>query len=120
MGFWIYMMLIDLIIPITMIGFGYRFLKKPPEKPNKIFGYRSRRSMRNSLTWSYAHRVFGKTWLLCGSLLLPISVVRMLFEIGKTTSEIGTVGAVIGAVQLGLLFLSVFTTEIALKKKFDK
>ena len=97
MGFWIYMMLIDLILPITMIGFGYRFLKKPPEKPNKIFGYRSRRSMRNSLTWSYAHRVFG-----------------------KTTSEIGTVGAVIGAVQLGLLFLSVFTTEIALKKKFDK
>jgi len=44
----------------------------------------------------------------------------MLFEIGKTTSEIGTVGAVICAVQLGLLFLSVFPTEIALKKKFDK
>ena len=44
----------------------------------------------------------------------------MLFEIGKTTSEIGTVGALIGAVQLGLLFLSVITTEIALKKKFDK
>ena len=120
MRFWIYMMLIDLILPITMVGFGYLFLKRPPEKPNKIFGYRSRRSMRNSLTWSYAHRVFEKTWLLCGLLLLPTSIVRMLFEIGKTTSEIGTVGAVIGAVQLGLLFLSVFTTEIALKKKFDK
>lgn len=120
MGFWVYMMLIDLIIPITMIGFGYRFLKKPPEKPNRLFGYRSRRSMRNSLTWNYAHRVFGKTWFLSGLLLLPISVVRMLFEIGKTTSEIGTAGAVTCAVQLGLLFLAVLPTEIALKKKFGK
>ena len=120
MRFWIYMMLIDLIIPITMIGFGYRFLKRPPEKPNRIFGYRSRRSMRNSVTWNYAHRVFGKTWLLCGLVLLPISVVRMLFAIGKSTHEIGTVGAVICVIQLGLLFLSILPTEIALKKKFEK
>lgn len=30
MGFWIFMLIMDLLIPFTMIGFGKMFLKKAP------------------------------------------------------------------------------------------
>ena len=32
MGFWIFMLIMDLLIPFTMIGFGKIFLKKAPDQ----------------------------------------------------------------------------------------
>lgn len=32
MGFWIFMLIMDLLIPFTMIGFGKMFLKKAPDQ----------------------------------------------------------------------------------------
>ena len=60
LGFWLYMLAVDLLIPATMIGFGLLFLKRPPKKINAIFGYRSMRSMRNEDTWRFAHQHCGK------------------------------------------------------------
>ena len=34
MGFWIFMLIMDLLIPFTMIGFGKMFLKKAPDQIN--------------------------------------------------------------------------------------
>ena len=39
MGFWIYMFIMDLLIPIIMILFVQAFLKKAPKENNYIFGY---------------------------------------------------------------------------------
>ena len=41
MGFWIFMLIMDLLIPFTMIGFGKMFLKKAPDQINYVFGYRT-------------------------------------------------------------------------------
>ena len=41
MGFWIYMFIMDLLIPIIMILFGRAFLKKAPKEINYVFGYRT-------------------------------------------------------------------------------
>ena len=47
MGFWIFMFLMTLWIPLTMIGFGRYFQKKAPKEINAAFGYRTKRSMKN-------------------------------------------------------------------------
>ena len=41
MGFWIFMLIMDLLLPFTMIGFGRYFMKKAPKEINSVFGYRT-------------------------------------------------------------------------------
>ena len=39
MGFWIFMLIMDLLLPFTMIGFGRYFMKNAPKEINSVFGY---------------------------------------------------------------------------------
>lgn len=48
MGFWIFMLIMDLLIPFTMIGYGRSFSKKAPKEINAVYGYRTSMSMKNS------------------------------------------------------------------------
>lgn len=75
MGFWIFMFLMTLWMPLTMIGFGRYFQKKAPKEINAAFGYRTKRSMKNRDTWTFAHNYFGKLWHICGSILLLPSIL---------------------------------------------
>ena len=120
MGFWIYMLIMDLILPFTMIGFGKYFIKKAPKEINGVFGYRTSMSMKNKDTWEFAHRYYGKIWYICGLSALPITVIFMLLVIGKNVETVGTVGGIIMGIQLVPLIGSIFPTEIALRKNFDK
>lgn len=120
MGFWIYMLLMDLLIPITMLCFGCYFSKGAPKEINSLFGYRTKRSMMNRDTWEFAHRHCGRIWRACGLMLLPVSLVPMLFALGKGEEVVGTVGGVVCGVQLIVLIGSIFPTERALRKKFDR
>lgn len=120
MGFWIFMLIMDLLLPFTMIGFGRYFIKKAPKEINAVFGYRTAMSMKNRETWEFAHKYCGKIWYVCGLSLLPITVLCLLLIIGKTKDYVGAVGGIICGVQLIPLIGSVFPTEIALKKNFDK
>ncbi|MDD3796169.1 MAG: SdpI family protein [Lachnospiraceae bacterium] len=99
MAFWIFMVIMDLLIPCTMIGFGRYFLKKAPKNINNVFGYRTSMSMKNENTWLFAHKYCGKIWYICGLILLPISIVAMILVIGKTDDVVGSVGGVLCAIQ---------------------
>ena len=120
MGFWIFMLLTDLLIPLTMIVFGKLFMTKAPKNINFVFGYRTTMSMKNKDTWEFAHKYCGKLWFKCGLVVLPLSIVTLLFTFNKGTNLIGTVGGIICIVQLIPLIGSIFPTEAALKKTFDK
>ena len=48
MRFWTFMLLMDLLIPFTMIGFGKYFIKSAPKEINAVFGYRTSMSMKNN------------------------------------------------------------------------
>ena len=120
MGFWIFMLISDLLVPFLMIGFGRYFMKKPPNEINSAFGYRTPMSMKNKETWEFAHKYSGKIWYACGLVLLPITVAVMLLCIGKSENIVGTVGSVVCAVQLVILIGSIYPTEKALKKFFDE
>lgn len=120
MGFWIFMLLFVLMIPLTMIYFGRRFFKSPPKSINATFGYRSTMSMKNQETWKLAHTVCGRFWFRCGRILLPLSVVPMLLVIGRGTETVGYTGVIIVFIQLVPLLCVIPVTEHALRKKFDK
>ena len=120
MGFWVFMLLMDLLIPLTMVVFGKMFMTKSPKNINVVFGYRTTMSMKNKDTWEFVHKYFGKLWLKCGLVLLPLSIVPLIFTFNKGTDIIGTVGGIVCAVQLILLIGSIFPTEDALKKTFDR
>ena len=120
MGFWIYMLLMNLLNTFTLIGFGKHFMRKAPKEINEVFGYRTPMSMKNKDTWEFAHKYCGKIWYFCGVISLPTTVILMLLVIGKNMEVVGTVGAIITGVQLVFLIGSIFPTEIALRKNYDK
>lgn len=118
-GFWIFMLIMDLLIPFTMIGFGKAFVNKPPKSINYLFGYRTTMSMKNKDTWEFAHKYCGKLWFKLGVWLLPISILPLLLVFGKDITTIGIVGGIVCCVQIIPLVVSLIPTEIALKKTFD-
>ena len=120
MEFWVFMTLSDLLIPIVMTVFGARFRRCPPKSINTAFGYRTTRSMKNQQTWTFAHRHFGTVWLITGTMLTLLSAIFMLFLLGKPEPEISIYGLILCGIQLAVLILSLFPTEIVLKKKYGK
>ncbi len=120
MGFWIFMLIVDLLIPFIMIGFGKCFSKTAPKNINILFGYRTTMSMKNEDTWTFAHKYCGKIWFISGLVMLPLSVAVMLFVVGGSEDVVGTVGAILCNIQIIFIIVSIFFTEKALKKTFDK
>ncbi len=120
MGFWIFMTGINLLIPLIMVGFGTYFFKNVPKKINHIFGYRTTMSMKNRDTWEFAHHYCGRIWRMVGWMLLPVSILAMLVVLGKDVDTVGLFGGIVCVVQAGILILSIFPTERALKQTFEE
>lgn len=120
MWFWIFMLIMDLLVPLTMICFGLRFEKNAPIEINATFGYRTTMSMKNQETWKFAHKYVGKLWKVCGWLILFISVAAMFLVLGKDIIIVSIIGGVVCAIQIVVMICTLISTEIALKKNFDK
>ena len=69
MLFWIFMFLMSLLIPLSMILIGRLFSRSAPKQINSVFGYRTAMSMKNKDTWEFA-QYCGKTWSAVGRTLL--------------------------------------------------
>ena len=119
-GFWIFMLLMDLLIPLLMVGLGKLLAKRPPKRINGIYGYRTKRSMKTQETWEFAHRHFGNLWFKIGLVLIPLSVLPLIFVYGKDIEQIGIVGAVVTLFEIVPMIVPVFPTERALKENFDE
>ena len=119
MGFWIYMLCISLLMPVLMIILGARFRRRPPKSINAFFGYRTRRSMINRDTWAYAHRFFGRIWLILGLILLPLSVVYMCLCRRTDADTISRSATILCLIQLVILIVPIFFTEKAIRQHFD-
>ena len=81
MGFWIFMLVMDLLIPVTMVFIGKRFQKKPPKEINGIYGYRTAMSMKSKETWEYAHHCCGKLWYVSGLVMLLPTVIALVLSL---------------------------------------
>ena len=100
MGFWIFMLVMDLLFPVIMIVMGRYFMKTSPKEINYIFGYRTDMSMKNKDTWNFAHKYIGKLWFYLGLILAPITVILMLLVIGKGEDIVATVGSIVMVIDL--------------------
>ena len=121
MGFWIFMLIANLLCPLSMIGFGSYFLKSAgPAEINMLFGYRTTMSMKNESTWRFAHMYSGKLYRTLGFIITPLSAIAMFFVIGMDDDTVGLFGALICGVQVIFLIMPIIPTEITLRKKFNK
>lgn len=119
MGFWLFMLIMDTLLPITMIGFGRMFLNNAPKEINTAFGYRTTMSLKNRDTWEFAHKHCGKLWYTWGKFILPLSIIPMFFVLGESKDTVGTLGGIICFIQLIFFIGSILPTERALKRTFD-
>ena len=120
-GFWTFMLVCSLLIPLIMIGFGWRFMKKPPKDINGAYGYRTSMSMKNRDTWDFAHRTCGRVWWIVGWAMLPLTVLAQVPMLRcSTVGEIGFWSTVLEMAEAIVLVVTIIPVERALHKNFDK
>lgn len=119
MWFWVIMLVSNLTVPVLMIVFGWIFQKHPPKQINPLYGYRTKMSMLNTDTWSYAHLYLGKLWMRTGWVSLPLSFLAMMPVYGKGDSDVGITGGIVITIQVMILLLPVVWTERELRSRFD-
>ncbi len=127
MLFWFFMFIMNLLIPLTMVVCGKMFVKKCPPRHSSgrkeygvAYGYRTPMSNKNDDTWAFAHQHSGRLWIAIGWALTLISVVAMLFLLRKPFNEVGWYGGLLTLLQCLALVASIFPTEVALRRTFDK
>ncbi len=120
MGFWLFMLVMDLLFPATMIGIGKSFQKAAPKDINSVYGYRTAMSMKNRDTWEFAHHYCGRLWFRLGLILLPVNLIPMLLVIWESRELVNIVGSVLCAIDTVIIIATIFPTEAALRKTFDQ
>lgn len=120
MALWIVWLIVDLIVPITMILFGKLFVDNPPKNVNAFYGYRTHLSMKNQDTWDFAHRYNGKVWFITGLVMLFTTILAMVFLLWSNDTVICIAGLLICVVQLAILLGTIPVIEKALRKNFDE
>ena len=120
MWFWWFLFICNLIVPVIMLIAGRMMWKHCPQKINSVYGYRTRRSMKNMDTWKFAHNYCGRLWYKIGCIMLLLTVVVQISFFRSGEEVIGTVGLVLCTIQIFVLIASIFPTEAALKKTFHE
>lgn len=119
MWFWWFMFVCNLLIPVILIIVGRMMWKHCPKKINTVYGYRTKRSMKNMDTWRFAHNYCGRLWWKIGWFSLFPSVVVQIPFFESSEDVIGIVGGIICMIQVVILIASIFLTEAALKKTLN-
>lgn len=106
------------IMSLSMIGFGFLFVKKPPKEINSVLGYRTPMSTKNKDTWDFAHRYSGSVWIRSGFIITIISLV-IIFSL-QGFRNYSHIMLMLFYVQIATLLLVIPLTESALRRTFDK
>ena len=114
------MLFFDLLVPATMLGFGALFRRGIPGRVNGMFGYRTKMSTKNDLTWAFAHQYIGRLWKRWGLVTLALTIAAFLLLLGRDKEAVYNVGGWICIAQCLPLVGSIFPTERALKRHFDQ
>ena len=120
MGYWIFMLVMVLLMPLVMLLSGRAFSKSAPKTINSVYGYRTPMSMKNQDTWQFAHRYFGRLWYRCGLVLTPVTLAVMCLGLGKGENTVSWLGSALCIAQLAVLLGSIAPTERALRRTFNK
>jgi len=120
MGIWGIILLVVLVMSATMIGFGLYFSLAGPKKINFVFGYRSPMSMKNLETWRFGNVYAGRYMWITGIILLIGSLATLFAVMSSDDTVIRTAGIIIIIVHAVMIFGTIISTEIALRRVFDR
>lgn len=120
MGLKIFIVILNFMIPVTMLFFGVKFRKHGPKNINGIYGYRTSMSMKNKETWEFAHQYCGRLWIKLGLVMLIITSIASGLVFMFDDNVWGIIETVLVTAQTIILIASIFPVESALKKNFDK
>ena len=118
MGFWIFMLCMDLLLPFIMAVCGWAFRRRPPKQINDLFGYRTARSRSSQEAWDFAQKYMGQLWFRLGIGMAPLGAAAMLPCLGKGTDLVGVWGGAVCLAECLVMLFSIFFVEAALKKRF--
>ena len=116
-------LLVDVfVVPAVLLGFGWRFMKKPPQDINGAYGYRTSMSMKNRDSWNFAHQMCGRVWRRMGWVLLALSAVLLAWMETRPGGERTNwmLGILVVIAEGAALVLTIIPVERALKKTFDR
>lgn len=120
MGFWIFMAVSCMLMPILMVGIGYVFVRHPPGTINGIYGYRTSMSSKNQQTWNFAHHYCGKLWWKVGWAMCFLTLLIILVVMGKGDTVVGCVTGIWIGLQCVVMIATIPVVERALKRRFDR
>jgi len=115
--FWWLMLFFSLLIPSMMVIFGVVFMYKPPKKINMLYGYRTKRSMKDDKSWIYAHHFLGRLWAMWGSIIFFWSIIILISIFRKPVETISWIDFALIMGQIIIMLIPVFITENELKSK---
>ena len=119
MNYWFCMLVIVLLIPVLVFGFGIHFSKGAPKNINQFFGFKTTRSMRSWDTWTFAHAKLGKLWKWTGLIMAVVSAGVFALAIKQSVDTISIYVILLMLAQTIALGVTVVLVEKALKKNFD-
>lgn len=99
-----------LIGPIFIIV-GMILSKFPPKKINSLYGYRTKKSMKNETNWNVSQKYAGRMMIILGFFYSLFLLILTIFEINEN------VGLVL---SLGLMFIMCFGIFYLTEKKLKK
>lgn len=120
MGFWVFMLIMCLMIPGMLLLFGWIFQNQAPKSINGVYGYRTKRSMRDQSSWDFAQAMFGRLAFRWGLYELPVTLLAMLAVLGRGETTVGTMGGVLCGVLCLPFFVMIWQIEKALKRQFPE
>ena len=100
---------------LVLIVIGIIFKVKAPKKINHLYGYRTRRSMKNQAHWDYAHAYSANLSIYLGLACMAAAPVGWYLKL----SEVAEVFIGVGWLIL-VCFMLFWRTEKALKEKFGE
>ncbi|MCT4543905.1 MAG: SdpI family protein [Vallitalea sp.] len=95
----IFLWIVDLVLPITMIIIGLVYKYNAPEKVNNFHGYRTKQSMKSQEAWDYAHKHLSLIFTIMGVILL-IYVIISKFVVPIERQYLSVINAGIGILAL--------------------
>ena len=118
MWYWWFMLICDLLVPVTMLIAGRMMWKHCPKSINGIIGYRTTRSMKNMDTWKFANEHCGRLWYKMGLFMLAFSVLVSVLLLRTNDNTYSMISIIFVLLQCIILIVSIIPTELALKKMF--
>lgn len=106
-------------VPLVSVIFGL-ILRKAALPVNSFFGYRTRLSQRNEVTWSFEQKTAGRLMIAFGAPMIVVSLLAGIFAVKRLDGD-GKFWALIAlvAVQTAVIALINLQVERRLKAAFD-